>query len=287
MSVPCNFHAASKELGNYIIALQYAKPYNQLVFQPEFKPTTTKQGAVSELAADAWRLSIPAGPAGAYRLAQLDDYAGLARKQFPWKPPLTLSLQARASSALIPGTWGFGLWNDPFSLSLGFSGGQRKLPALPQATWFFFASNQNHLSLQDDLPANGLLAATFRSLQLPALILALGAPILPMLAWPPSAKIVRRLLRKFIQQDAASPPLSPTQWHTYSLDWNNEQITFMIDGDTIHQTAVTPLAPLGVVIWIDNQYAAFPPDGRIAYGTLESQQSHWIEIKSLSVESVA
>lgn len=79
--------------------------------------------------------------------------------------------------------------------------------------------------------------------------------------------------------------VSPTQWHTYSLDWNSERVTFKIDGDTVHQTAAPPLGPLGVVIWIDNQYAAFPPDGHLGYGTLESQQSHWIEINSLSVES--
>ena len=97
-------------------------------------------GQVIQVSADAWRLEIPAGRAGVYRLAQIDDYSGLPRSGFPWQPPLELSLEGRSSSAEdIPGTWGFGLWNDPFGLSLGLGGGTRRFPALPNCAWFFFA----------------------------------------------------------------------------------------------------------------------------------------------------
>ena len=58
---------------------------------------------------EAYRLSIPAGPANKYRLAQLDDYTQNQRSRFPWRAPLRLSLSARTSSDSIPGTWGFGL----------------------------------------------------------------------------------------------------------------------------------------------------------------------------------
>src|SRR5512132_1133298 len=93
-----------------------------------------------------YRLSIPAGKADRYRLAQLDDYAQLPRSRFPLHPPIHLSLSARTSSTSIPGTWGFGLWNDPFGLSLGFGGNPFRLPALPNAVWFFGASEESYLS---------------------------------------------------------------------------------------------------------------------------------------------
>lgn len=254
------------------------------MFSPILTPTTTSGASITQPEQDTWLLTLPAGPAGQYRLAQLDDYTALARARFPWKPPLTLSLQARASSDSIPGTWGFGLWNDPFSLSLGLGGGVRRLPALPQTAWFFFASEHNYLSLRDDLPAHGPLAATFRSSRLPRPLLALAAPLLPLMAWSPAARLLRRLARPLIPQDAASLTISPTDWHTYTLTWHPDQTTFQVDGHTVLQTAKSPHAPLGFVLWLDNQYAAFPPNGRLSYGSLPTQSSTWIELKSISIE---
>ena len=94
------------------------------------------------------RLNLPAGDATSYRLAQLDDYAHLPRGRFPHHA-LTLSLLARTSAASLPGTWGFGFWNHPFGLSLGFGGNPFSLPALPNAVWFFGASAENYLSFKD------------------------------------------------------------------------------------------------------------------------------------------
>ena len=247
--------------------------------------STSAGGEAVELAARNWRLSIPAGPVGEYRLAQIDDYAGLARKQFLWEHPVRISLTARASSQSIPGTWGFGLWNDPFSLSLGLGGGTRRLPALPNAAWFFFASPPNYLSLRDDLPAQGALAATFRSSPVPALLLGLGAPALPFLAWPPAARLFRRLGRKLIGQDAVSLSTDATEWHTYTIDWQLNQVIFQIDSQTVLETNISPRPPLGLVLWIDNQYAALPPDGRLTYGNLANEEPAWIEIENLSIST--
>ncbi|MBW8009666.1 MAG: family 16 glycosylhydrolase [Chloroflexi bacterium] len=249
----------------------------------EFTETTTAGGEVEKLSDDSWRLSLPPGSSGEYRLAQLDDYAGLSRKQFPWQPPVKIRLRARASAHTIPGTWGFGLWNDPISFSLGLGGGIRRLPALPNTAWFFFASPHNHLSLRDDLPAQGALAATFNSPAIPALLLGFGAPILPLLAWPPAARLLRRVGRRLMHQDAASISASLTEWHTYALDWQPGKVTFKIDDEVIYSTNIAPRHPLGVVIWLDNQYAALPPNGRLAYGTLPNDQPTWIEIEALSL----
>ena len=255
------------------------------------EPRTTPGAQVASAGPGAWRLSIPAGPAGAYRLAQLDDYAHIRRAQLPWRPPVTLTLHARASSASIPGTWGFGLWNDPFSLSLGFGGGTRRLPTLPNAAWFFFASPPNYLCLQDDLPAQGALASTFRSPTLPAPALALAAPALPLLGLPPAARLFRQLARRWIHQDAARLSFNAqsghgaiTEWHTYTLRWRAQQVIFQVDGDLALETSITPRGPLGLVIWVDNQYAALPPDGHLAYGTLPNPEPVWVEIMDLQIE---
>ena len=104
-----------------------------------------------------YRLVIPAGSATQYRLAQLDDYAKIPRSRFPLRFPLTLNLSARVSSEFIPGTWGFGFWNDPFGLSLGFGGNPFRLPALPNAAWFFGASEESYLSFRAERKTERLL----------------------------------------------------------------------------------------------------------------------------------
>jgi hypothetical protein len=229
-----------------------------------------------------WHMRVPAGPKGVYRFAQLDDYHGLSRRDLAARPPYHMHLQARASAKDIPGTWGFGLWNDPFSFSLGFGGGQR-LPALPNAAWFFFASEPNYLSLRDDLPSSGALAATFRSPKIPALLLGSGLPVLPLLAWKATAHLARRLGRAFVKEAGTVLSFDPTEWHAYTLDWGAESVLFQVDGETVLETPVVPRPPLGLVIWIDNQYAALPPDGGLKWGTLASENEAWIEIKNLEI----
>jgi len=235
-------------------------------------------GRVVQTGPAAWRLELPAGPGGSYRLAQLDDYRKLARRAFPWRPPVTLSMKARASAKSLPGTWGYGLWNDPFGMGVAQGGGLR-LPALPNAAWFFFASPPNYLSLRDDLPAQGALAATFRSPRWPSPLLLLGAPLLPLSLLPPAMRWLRRWARRIVRQDAVDLPVDPTEWHDYALEWGPEQVTFRLDGEALLATEIVPAGPLGLVLWVDNQYAALPPDGRLRYGTLSNPQPAWIEIE--------
>ncbi len=249
---------------------------------PQLEARGTPQAGV-EPTSDGWRFSIPSGPAGAYRWAQLDDYMARPRRAFLWRPPAGLELQARVSAPDLPGTWGFGFWNDPFNLSLGVGGTARRLPALPNTAWFFYASPQNYLSLRDDLPAQGLLATTFRSPKIPSGLLAPGLAALPLLAWPPGARWLRRLARRLIKQDAARLEIDPGEWHTYRLDWQSQRVVFSVDGKPAFSTSASPHGPLGLVLWIDNQYAAFTPQGRLAQGSLENPAAAWLEVRNLRV----
>lgn len=238
------------------------------------------QNASVEKMDDGWRLGIGTGDARTYRDAQLDDYSGLRRSRFPHRPSTTLrmSLSARVSTLSAAGTWGFGLWNDPFGLSLGFGGSPFRLPALPNAAWFFYASPQNYLSFTDDKPAQGFMAQTFRSPKFHPFLIPAG------LALPFSRRTTRNLLGKIIDEDSSSLSVDTIQWHRYSLEWSPQRVAWDVDEVRAFESPVSPYPPLGIIIWIDNQYAAFTPEGKIAFGVLESGEE-WLEVKDLELKS--
>jgi len=241
-------------------------------------PREVNGGRVEQTAPGRWRLSVPGGDNAAYRCAQLDDYLHLARRDFPWQGNFDIALRLRASAPDLPGTWGFGVWNDPFGLTFATRGRARRLPALPQTAWWFYASPHNHLAVQDDHPASGLLAATFASRPVPAPLLGLGLPALPLVFLPTAARILRRIARRFVHESATQIETDVTGWHTYRLSRQAGQIQFSLDDQVIAVTPVTPRGALGFVLWIDNQFAAFPPDGRIRMGALTNPAA-WIEVE--------
>ena len=257
--------------------------YILLLMQPALQ--TRRQGGATlrEIEPGWWHLELPQGPAGAYRWAQLDDYLTLARGKFHWTPPLRLELRARVSAADLPGTWGFGLWNDPFSASLGLGGAAARLPALPNTAWFFYAGAPNYLAFKEDHPAQGWLAATFAAPRLPGLLLAPGALALPWLALPSTGRLLRRALARLVGESGARIPGDPTAWHTYRLDWTAQRVSFALDGLDIFSTPVTPSGPLGLVLWIDNQYAAFPPSGKLRMGTSANIGPAWLELSGVNL----
>jgi hypothetical protein len=256
-------------------------PVNTYFQQHTNYGSITQPGAESQL----WRLNIQSGSKAKYRWAQLDDYSRLSRNKFLWTPPVTLKLEARVSASDLPGTWGFGFWNDPFNISLGLAGTARRLPALPNTAWFFYASPPNYLSLQDALPAQGMLAATFRSPSIPIPIMALALPLIPLLKWPWMSRKLRSLATHFIQQSAALLTIDCTQWHHYSLSWQSNQVMLSVDEEEFLDTPISPRGPLGLVLWIDNQYAAFTPQGKVDFGTLPNPDPAWLDLSNIIIEN--
>ena len=234
------------------------------------------KGAAVDSTPNGFRLTIPASDGSRYDDAQLDDYTGLARRAFPHRS-LDLSLRARASAESTPGTWGFGLWNDPFGLSLGFGGRPFRLPALPNAAWFFYASPQNHLSFRDDKPAQGFLVQTFRSPRFHPSLIGAG------LALPFSRVEARRRLGQIIAEDSTALRVDVTQWHGYRLRWREDSVAFEVDDVLVMETSVSPHPPLGLILWIDNQFAAFTPEGKISFGVLAHPEV-WLEIEDLEIK---
>jgi hypothetical protein len=247
-------------------------------------------GGTAKATERGWLLSIPSGSNRQYRLSQLDDHRGLARIKYPCRPPLELSLDARVSSPNLPGTWGFGMWNDPYGFSFGPSDGFWRFPALPNAAWYFYSSPISYLSFRDDKPANGFLAQVFASPLFDPLLLQAIATL------PFSLKKTRSLLSRIISEDGVSlyglqAPPDPrrskpdvTQWHHYVLDWDSARTRFIIDDVCILETQLTPHAPLGIVIWIDNQHAGFNPQGKLTFGLEPNPEPAWMEIGDLDLE---
>lgn len=250
----------------------------------ELKIRQSAHARVNKLTTDRWRLWIDAGPAGQYRWAQLDDYLNLRREHFYWEIPFCLTLRARISTHDIPGTWGFGFWNDPFSTSLRLTKGTvRRLPSLPQAAWFFYASPPNYLALRDTHPAQGMLMASFSSWRLPTPLLFPGIFTLPLFLIRPAARLLRRLAQLIIADDAGRTDIDLTCWHFYRLECRKTAVNFYVDNRLYFETAIVPRGKLGLVIWIDNQYLAFTPDGALRAGTLETSEDAWLEVEGIAV----
>lgn len=246
------------------------------------KARTTPDASI-EKTPEGYLMKIPAGDSSSYRFAQIDDYFGLPRRNFPHRFPdsstplrTSLSLRARTSSLSLPGTWGFGAWNDPFGMSLGFGANRLRLPTLPNAVWFFGASKENHLSFSDK-PAQGFLAQSFRSPRFHASLIPAGM-VLPF-----SAKTTRRMVSKVIAEDSCVLGVDVTQWHSYKLEWDQNRVVWYVDEAQVFESPVSPNPPLGLVIWLDNQFASFTPDGKIKFGVLENPEPAWLEIEGLEI----
>lgn len=230
---------------------------------------------------DAWRFTNFPGVQG-YTNAQVDDYRGAGSLNFRWEVGSRLALQARFSAGVdrLRGTAGFGFWNAPFGPGTGYA------PRLPQAAWFFLASEPTNLPLAPlGTPGRGWFAATIDATRPRALVWAPLAPLVLLLnqlqgfrrrVWP----LVRRSLA--ISFAGLDPDL--TEWHEYRLRWEAERCIFIVDDEPILITPFTPQGPMGFVCWIDNQYLVATPRGKFRWGTLAQGEAQWLEIQNVRLE---
>ena len=91
------------------------------------------------------------------------------------------------------------------------------------------------------------------------------------------------MLGRVIAEDGVALSVDPRPWHGYRLEWSPSRVSFEVDDVQVLESPVSPHPPLGVVIWIDNQFAAFTPEGKIGFGVLENPEPAWLEIKDVEV----
>ena len=230
---------------------------------------------------DTWRFVTTDTSAQKYTDAQVDDYQGLLRRRFPWRPPLTMRVRARFSHGReqLQGTAGFGFWNDPFLMT------GRRPPALPRAVWFFFASPPSNMVLDLKGPGHGWKAMALDALRWPFILSLSALPVVALLMNIPS---LRRVLWPPLQRAAkageTSLTVDMTTWHTYEIDWMTEESRFSVDGQIILESVPSPGGPLGFVLWLDNQYAIATPWGHLGYGLLATCGHQWLEIDKIEIE---
>jgi hypothetical protein len=242
-----------------------------------------RSGALSAM---EHRALLHLSPTKGYADAQLDDTRFLERNSFRWRPPLRFSVRARVSPPAPRGTFGFGFWNDPFSVSTGMGGAARKLPSAPQCAWFFYGSPPLDLPLAEGVPGSGWKAATLRFRQIPSLLLApvaIGGALLAAL--PPARRWAFRQARRFYR--AAESPLAadPSLWHAYAIEWLPEAVRLFVDDEPVLRSVHPPAGPLGLVAWIDNQYAVASPEKGFGFGVLPLDAQQFLELAELRLES--
>ncbi len=251
----------------------------------DLRPHLLGGGQIVAVESAGFRLELPELPRG-YADAQVDDCKRRRRAQLPWAAPTSLTLRARASHPAPPGTLGFGFWNDPFGLSLGGAGGMQKLPAAPQAVWFFYGAPPNDFSFVRGGRGDGWKAVSLRAPAVPAALLVPGAALTFITG---NAPVLRKWVVRAVQTAVAaaeadlSVPL--TEWHTYQLHWETARVRFEVDGVPVLDAPVAPRGPLGFVAWIDNQFAVLSERAGIRFGVVPTTAPAWLEIADLEIRS--
>jgi hypothetical protein len=77
----------------------------------------------------------------------------------------------------------------------------------------------------------------------------------------------------------AEVPAEMTGWHTYTVEWGVKHALFQVDGKVLLDCQTPPRGPLGLVIWLDNQYLVATPWGRLRYGLLATPGEQWLEVE--------
>ena len=247
---------------------------------PHWQRYVVGAGAL-EFAGSTLRLVTTDATSRSYSDAQIDDYQGLPRRRFPWRPPLRLTVRARFSHPAneLRGTAGFGFWNDPFMMT-----GVR-IPTLPRAIWFFYGSPPSNIKLDLHTPGHGWKAATIDALRPAALLLAPLAPLaVPLMNLPPLYQCLWPSIQRALNVREATVEEEMTEWHTYVLEWGTERAEFRVDGETVLEGAPAPRGPLGFVMWLDNQYMVVTPRGRLGWGLLDAPGRQWMEVDRLAID---
>jgi hypothetical protein len=70
-------------------------------------------------------------------------------------------------------------------------------------------------------------------------------------------------------------------WHHYVIDWQVDSVTWYIDDISVARTPFAPHGPLGLCIWIDNQWLSATPDGQFGWGLVDAIDT--LEIRDITI----
>jgi hypothetical protein len=241
----------------------------------------TQQGSgVVERLGSALRLSVqPTADRSAYHNAQITDYNPVQRR-FVLRPPLRVTVEACLSTPAdtVRGTAGFGLWNHTYDPT-------RRGFRLPQTAWFFFASADSNLALAQGVLGWGWKAAALDAGRWQARALLPLTPLaIPLMRIPPLYRRLYPLAQAVLGVgERALDAALLAQMRRYEILWQRDGLRFSVDGETVFQADHAPRGPLGLIAWIDNQYAVVTPQGQFAFGVCPLAQPQAMTLQRLEV----
>ncbi|RMF82820.1 MAG: glycosyl hydrolase family protein, partial [Chloroflexi bacterium] len=247
---------------------------------PDLYRTALGNAHITQQPGQLW-LTLRPGDKDRYSDAQIADYTG---RDFISRPPLRMTLRAYASPGVdaLRGTAGFGFWNHPFVP------GETRIPHLPQALWFFFASPPSNIQLARGVPGYGWKAATFNAIQwrffallpiAPLGLLLMRIPVLYRHLWPVGQRAIG-VSEYLLDNKLLNEP------HTYAIEWREHSATFFIDDRIVYQARHNLRDSLGFIAWIDNQYAIVTPQGNLGFGLLPVEHEQSLVLESVFLQDL-
>jgi hypothetical protein len=188
--------------------------------------------------------------------------------------------EADTNQRLLRGTAGFGFWNYPLSLT-------GSLLRLPDAIWYFGASQPSNMALVPSVPGWGWKAQVVHAHRLGAL--ASAGPTALSALWGRvggRADAAARWVQRLTGAQEARLTNDSREWTTYEIDWRAERAIFRVNGVVALIAPKPPAGPLGFVAWVDNQYAIATPRGELRFGTIASEHE-WLELSYIRIHTGA
>lgn len=259
-------------------------------FDRHWTQVTTGGGRL-ELSRSVLHMAFDGAQADKYTDAQIDDYTMLSKSQYLWRPPLRMTVRARAShpaatadatektTGILRGTAGFGFWNKPFTM-------QGQWFTLPESVWFFYSAPPSNMALAAGIPGWGWKAQVVHASR-PG-ILAHAVPLAGTAAYARltgDTKPAARWMQRFTGTSEALITQNLTEWHVYKLEWLPKTVKFWVDDELILKTKLSPTKPLGFVAWLDNEFAIATPDGKLRFGKTKTGPQ-WLDVDSIKIEAL-
>jgi hypothetical protein len=164
---------------------------------------------------------------------------------------------------------------------------EKRPPTLPRALWFFYGSPPSNMQLDLNTPGCGWKAATIDASHWPFLLLVPTAPLaVPLMHLPQLYARLWPIAQRAMQASEALVTVDMTAWHTYVIEWESQRARFLVDDRLVLACTTPPQGPLGLVIWLDNQYMVVTPQGRVRHGLLAQPGRQWLELDLVRCEAV-
>lgn len=236
---------------------------------------------VAAIEEGAGSIRLVAGPCGGDTLsdAELNDHRLSPRGHWHWKPPLRLTVRARASHPAeeMHGTAGFGFWNSPFGIDASAEDS-------PQAVWFFHAAPPSFMSMNPSGHGTGWRSQVLNVPRVPKVVLFAGGAAWALLK--PLRPAFYRLAQTQVGGGEAPVPERFDVWHTYQIEWRGREADFRVDGRLLFSSDTAPAGPLGFCAWVDNSMLDVRGE-HFGSGYVSLSVEQWLELSEVRIEPLS